>query len=89
MRRLLLCVLVRLLHDGPGRAYVAASAILDAVAATRPSSQATSTPSPRPAPSTTPARRRPASREERRPSASTLRALPLIRCPPPLPSLAE
>ena len=68
MRRLLLCVLVRLLHDGPGRASAAASSIMsrrraavDAVAATRPSSQATSTPSPRLAPSTTPARRRPAS----------------------------
>ena len=72
MRRLLLCVLVRLLHDCPGRASAAASSIMsrrraevDAVAATRPSSQATSTRFPRPARSSTTAPRRPANLEQR------------------------
>ena len=51
-------VLVRLLHDGSGRASAAASAIMsrrraEVVAATRPSSQATSTRFPRLAPSFT------------------------------------
>jgi hypothetical protein len=83
MRRLLLRVLVRLLHDGPGRAYGAVSVVRrrrgvgePRTSSTRPvthrrvtargSAQVTNTPSPRPARSSTTARRRPASREARR-----------------------